>query len=205
LVFVASINDVWSSGVSEFILDKSATTLQICPKKLRLGLRIFGGFDGFRDQVDYFSIFDYMRGKFLLLVWLIVFAKVQSVKAQNVELHKNNRAILGAAMAVGAGIFLLESFKPEKKKTIQTVDSNQSMAKVDSTVGSQRSISEILRSSRQATIISVASGVVGTVFINSGNLPLALVFTGVSAVSGVVAWVEKINWENQVTKKLEQL
>jgi hypothetical protein len=62
-----------------------------------------------------------------------------------------------------------------------------------------------LRSSRQATIISVASGVVGTVFINSGNLPLALVFTGVSAVSGVVAWVEKINWENQVTKKLEQL
>jgi hypothetical protein len=30
--FVASIDDVWSSGVSEFILDKSATALQICLK-----------------------------------------------------------------------------------------------------------------------------------------------------------------------------
>ena len=146
-----------------------------------------------------------MRGKFLFLAVLMMLANVQSVKAQNVDLHKNSRVIVGAAMFVGAGIFLLESIKPEKKRPIQTADSNQSMAKVDSTIGSPRSISQILSSSRQATIISVASGVVGAAFWNSGNLPLALVFTGVSAVSGVVAWVEKINWENQVTKKLEQL
>jgi hypothetical protein len=95
--------------------------------------------------------------------------------------------------------------KPEKKIILPTVDSNQSMAKVESTLRSQRSISQILRSSRQATIISFASGIVASAFVSSGNLPLALVFTGVSTITGVVAWVEKIKWENRVTKKLEQL
>lgn len=152
-----------------------------------------------------------MRGKFLFLAVLMMLANVQSVKAQNVDLHKNSRVIVGAAMFVGAGIFLLESIKPEKKRPIQINDSIKSKSELDSILITQtsaippRSISEILRSSRQATIISVASGVVGAAFLNSGNLPLALVFTGVSAVSGVVAWVEKMNWEDQVTKKLEQL
>jgi len=146
-----------------------------------------------------------MRGKFLLLVWLLMFANVQSVKAQNTDLHQKNRVIIGAVMFVSAGILLHAAVKPEKKIILPTVDSNQSMAKVDSTVRSQRSISQILRSSRQATIISFASGIVASAFVSSGNLPLALVFTGVSTITGVVAWVEKIKWENRVTKKLEQL
>jgi hypothetical protein len=76
---------------------------------------------------------------------------------------------------------------------------------VDTSKVSRGELYKTLRSSRRATAVALGAGALGGVFINSGNLPLALAFTGVSAVSSVVAVVQKIKWENRVTKKLEQL
>jgi predicted transcriptional regulator len=144
-------------------------------------------------------IFDFMRVKFLLLVWLLMFANVQSVKAQNSDIHQNTRIFVGATAVVGAGIFIYESFKFNKS------DAPNTTVNVDSSKVARGELYKTLRSSRRATAVALGAGALGGVFINSGNLPLALAFTGVSAVSSVVAVVQKIKWENRVTKKLEQL